>query len=118
MSMHHLHDPKSISCISKGCQRDLQPSRTGGTHVVTGEETFGSAPLVRTRVLDLPTHCANLEWLDNTTSWVIKRLELAGGCVWGGDDQDTPSHNGRRSNSLLTRGQAGQWRLPGQAGRN
>lgn len=37
------------------------------------------APFVRTRVLNLTTHYAILERLDNTTSWVIKWLELTGG---------------------------------------
>lgn len=80
MSTHHLPTPKSFSCISVGCQLDLQSSRTEGDYSAPREETFGSAPLVRTRVLDVATHNANLEWPD-ITEWIIKSLELAGECV-------------------------------------
>lgn len=71
--------PRSFTCISDGCELDFQPSRTVETYAVTMAETFGSAPFVRTRVPDLTTHYTNLEKLDNTTFWVINKLELVGG---------------------------------------
>lgn len=59
--MYHLLTAKSFSCISE------VPSRTVGTYAVTREETFGSVPFVKTRILDIATHYANLERLDDAT---------------------------------------------------
>lgn len=70
--------------------------------------------LAQPHLAELAIHCANLEWLDKVTIWVIERLEVADGLARGGVIR---AHHHMmdisQSRNLLTVGQTGQWSLCG-----